>query len=261
MSIPFINLPPIVKTTATPLVIALLPKKGPRALPLERIKSMSRCCDPLTPRDVTISSNPKYQIAARHFGLTQSLIDYVSGKDFCIYTAACSTDLLSWREPTNWTLDDPESTRLSNMLIQCGAKRKDWLDIGAEIVFLHANTWNSPESLLMSNIVVRAGQSHSQFFRFGTVSAPLPGEKPHIRAVFPTGKFLPCLDQTSYPVLTLCHFVGGILTFTPRAIFENCQKLFQLIDDAGNNPFWQVYIHAETIGLLDLLGREATAPS
>ena len=55
--------------------------------------------------------------------------------------------------------------------------------------------------------------------------------------------------------------VGGIITFTPRAIFENCEKLLQLIDEVGNNLFWQVYVHAETIGLLDLLDREATAPS
>ena len=194
------------KATATPLIIALLSKKGSRALPLERIKSTPHCCDPPTPHDATISSNPMYQIASRHFGLTQSFVDYVSGKDFCIYTAACSTDLLSWKEPTNWALDDPESGRLFNVLTQCGAKRKNWLDSGTEIVFLHANTWNTPQSLLVSNIVMRAGQSHSQFFRFGSVFAPLPGEKPHIKAVFPTGKFASCQVQPLHPALIPCHF-------------------------------------------------------
>ncbi|KAF8343800.1 uncharacterized protein EI90DRAFT_6210 [Cantharellus anzutake] len=239
ITIPFITLPPIVKATAVPLVIVLLIKKNSRPLPLEKIKSISRRSLPPIPRTDTLYSNPMYQIAARHFGVSKTFIDYIRGKDYCIYTAACSTEPSLWPAAPDWTADDPESRRLFKLLTLLDAKRKGWISLETDVVFIHADTWDSTETPMTSSLVTRAAQSETQFFRFGTSLAPLYGEQPHVKAVFP---------------------IGGILTFTPRAIFEKCEKVFQLIDQAANNTFWQVYVHAETIGLLNLLVHEPKAP-
>ncbi|KAG8908137.1 hypothetical protein FRB99_000165 [Tulasnella sp. 403] len=171
---------------------------------------------PLPPSD-----QPRWQIADRltisSFNITEGQLAEFQSVHFCLF-------------PDDENVNDDSRALVRFLQGTMKAKRVPSTDSKARVVFIHTSGWDSIEKLPKFQ-ERRRDAPQVMFYTYGWNVGAAP-ERYHLRNVFQ---------------------LGGIISFTPRAILEDPEGVERLIKDAQNDPFWDVYITPSVISLVDEL--------
>lgn len=126
------------------------------------------------------------------------------------------------------------------------------------MMFVHANAWIEedgqgpvPEFLAMRALGVR-------LYKFGTVigTPSFWADEYKIEEVFCHGAFA-VMSVLGVLLLIILGVAGSVITFTADALLSDTIRCMDIIEDAGKYPsLYQVYLHPDTIGLIDLIVKE-----
>jgi hypothetical protein len=183
-----LSTPKAIQNGPPTLALAMLVKRLQRGLLSPNlIQSPPHNPAVLLPGDADI---PSYQRIARYFGFTSRLLDYLSGRTFCVFSAYGENKL-----PAYGSSKDPETLALIRLLTKCGVKCVESHQSSNSIVFIHSNAWLSSDMPVPDPLLNRGKSYLIQYFKYGTCSNFIPGENRFVCEAFPLGKIMPLILQ------------------------------------------------------------------
>jgi hypothetical protein len=152
-----------------------------------------------------------------------------------------------WPNPSDGKPSDTgyETSALVAVLNACSAKNVGY-KADVRVVFVHVGalpTFHKLPALAMR----RCKQQEMRIYSYGT-HPTVPSDRWGMREIFPIGAY-ECLVPLLHLFLSGMH-TGGILTFSPRALWEDPLGAYRLVRLADQHPFWMSYIHPYVLAAL-----------